>query len=151
MKIHVEFNSLAEMASFARFTESRLTTPLVPEKTAKQLEKEREKDNSYKWKYERTVANLERALQRISMLDPKGQTANYDFMPDAPIKGTRIEELELGARAENCLKAEGIKTIEELCAKARAELRNVPNLGKITIQEIIDALAERKLKLKGEA
>jgi len=145
MKIHVEFNSLAEMASFSRYLNQ--FKPEEP-KPPKQLEKERE--DSWRWKYERTTANLERALHRIRMLDPKGETANYDFMPDAPIKGTRIEELELGARAENCLKAEGIKTIEELCTKAHAELRNVPNLGKITIQEIRDALAERKLKLKGD-
>jgi DNA-directed RNA polymerase alpha subunit len=151
MKIHVEFNSLAEVAAFARFTESGLTTPPAPEKTAKQLEREREKDNSYKWKYERTVQNLERALQRISMLDPKGETANYDFMPEAPTKNTRIENLELSVRAENCLKAEGINTIEELCTKPRNYLRKLPNLGKITLNEIIDALAARKLKLKGEA
>jgi DNA-directed RNA polymerase alpha subunit len=122
----------------------------VPEKTAKQLEKEREKDNSYKWKYERTVANLERALQRISMLDPKGQTANYDFMPEAPLKGTDIYELELSARAMNCLKAAGIKTIEDLCTKTRAELLTQPNLGHGTVRDIVSALYKRNLKLQGD-
>jgi DNA-directed RNA polymerase alpha subunit len=150
MKIHVEFNSLAEVAAFARFTEAGLTTPLVPEKTAKQLEKEMEKDNSYKWKYERTVQNLERALQRISMLDPKGQTANYDFMPGSPIKGTHLAVLELSFRATNCLKADGIHTVEELCSKTRVQLSKVINLGKVTLNEIIEALAKHKLKLKGE-
>jgi DNA-directed RNA polymerase alpha subunit len=146
MKIHVEFNSLAEMASFSRYLNQ-----FKPEEPKPPKQTEQEKEDSWRWKYERTTANLERALHRIRMLDPKGETANYDFMPDAPIKGTRIEELELSVRAENCLKADSIKTIEELCTKTRSELRNIPNLGKITINEITDALAQRKLRLTGEA
>ena len=145
MKIHVEFNSLAEVAAFAKFTEAGLVPP-----PKGNIAKDQAKEDSYKWKYERTVQNLERALQRISMLDPKGKTANYDFMPDAPIKGTDVYELELSARATNCLKSEGINTIEELCTKSRNYLRKLPNLGKITLKEIVDALAERKLKLKGD-
>lgn len=146
MKIHVEFNSLAEMASFSRYLNQ-----FKPEEPKPPKQTEQEKDDGYKWKYERTVQNLERALQRISMLDPKGTTANYDFMPEAPIKGTSVDELLLTIRAQNCLKAEGIKTIEELCTKTRNYLRKLPNLGKVTLHEIIDALAKRKLKLKGEA
>jgi DNA-directed RNA polymerase subunit alpha len=149
MKIHVEFNSLAEVASFARFTESRLTTPLVPEKTAQQLEREREKDNSYKWKYERTVQNLERALQRISMLDPKGQTANYDFMPDVPVKNP-IKQLEFTVRTGNCLTAGGIKSVEALCNTTALELSKLPNLGRKSLKEIREKLAEHHLKLKGD-
>ena len=146
MKIHVEFNSLAEMASI-----SRSVNQFKPEEPKPPKQTEQEKDDGYKWKYERTVQNLERALQRISMLDPKGKTANYDFMPEAPIKGTSVDELLLTIRAQNCLKAEGIKTIEELCTKTRNYLRKLPNLGKVTLHEIIDALAKRKLKLKDEA
>jgi DNA-directed RNA polymerase alpha subunit len=149
MKIHVEFNSLAEVASFARFAESRLTTPLVPEKTAQQLEKEREKDNSYKWKYERTVANLERALQRISMLDPKGLTANYDFMPE--VKATNfVDKFEFTVRTGNCLTAGGIKSVENLCGTTALELSKLPNLGRKSLKEIREKLAEHNLKLKGD-
>jgi DNA-directed RNA polymerase alpha subunit len=149
MKIHVEFNSLAEMASFARFTESRLTTPLVPEKTAKQMEREKEKDNSYKWKYERTVANLERALQRISMLDPKGETANYDFMPEVKVKNP-VSQLEFTVRTGNCLTAGGIKSVENLCNTTALELSKLPNLGRKSLKEIREKLAEHHLKLKGD-
>ena len=145
MKIHVEFNSLAEMASFSRYLNQ--FKPEEP-KPPKQIEKE--KEDSYKWKYERTVQNLERALQRISMLDPKGKTANYDFMPEAPINGTDVYELELSARAMNCIKAAGIKTIEELCTKTRLELSKQPNLGHGTLRDIVSALYKRNLKLKGD-
>ena len=145
MKIHVEFNSLAEMASFSRYLNQ-----FKPEEPKPPKQIEQEKEDSWRWKYERTTANLERALHRIRILDPKGETANFDFMPEAPIKGTHVEELELSARATNCLKSEGINTIEELCTKPRNYLRKLPNLGKITLKEIVDALAERKLKLKGD-
>lgn len=147
MKIHVEFNSVAEMANFSKFVQGGL----LPHSDVKFKDKEKPAvEENYKWKYERTAANLERALYRIRMLDPNGETANYDFMPEAPIKGTHVEELELSARATNCLKAGGIKTIEELCTKTHWELRKIPNLGKVTINEIITELAKRKLKLKGE-
>jgi len=146
MKIHVEFNSLAEMASFSRYLNQ-----FKPEEPKPPKQIEQEKEDSWRWKYERTTANLERALHRIRILDPKGETANFDFMPEAPSKGTRVEELELSLRAKNCLKAEGIKTIEELCTNNRNYLLKLPNLGKRTLNEIIDALAKRKLKLKGAA
>jgi len=149
MKIHVEFNSLAEVAAFARFTESGLTTPVVAEKTAKQLEREREKDNSYKWKYERTVQNLERALQRISMLDPHGKTANYDFMPEVPVKDP-VEKLQFTVRTANCLLAGGIKSVNNLCSTTALELSKLPNLGRKSLKEIREKLAEHNLKLKGD-
>lgn len=148
MKIHVEFNSVAEMASFSKFVQGGL----LPHSDVKFKEKDKPAiEDPYKQKYEITLANLERALHRLRISDPKGETANYDFMPAAPIKGTRVEELELSMRAYNCLQAEGIKTIEELCTKTHAELRKVPNLGNVTINQIIAELQKRKLKLKGEA
>ena len=145
MKIHVEFNSLAEMASFSRYLNQ-----FKPEETKPPKQTEQEKEDSWRWKYERTTANLERALHRIRMLDPKGLTANQDFMPEAPIKGTDVYELELSARAMNCLEAAGIKTIEELCTKTRAELLTQPNLGHGTVRDIVTALHQRKLKLQGD-
>jgi DNA-directed RNA polymerase alpha subunit len=149
MKIHVEFNSLAEVAAFARFTEAGLTTPPVPEKTAKQLEREKEKDNSYKWKFERTQENLERALHRIRMLDPKGETANYDFMPDVKVKNP-ITTLGLTVRTVNCLTADGIKSVENLCNTTALALSKLPNLGRKSLKEIQEKLAEHQLKLKGD-
>jgi DNA-directed RNA polymerase alpha subunit len=145
MKIHVEFNSLAEMASFSRYLNQ-----FKPEEPKPPKQTEQEKEDSWRWKFERTQANLERALHRIRMLDPKGLTANHDFMPEAPLKGTDVYELELSARAMNCLKAAGIKTIEELCTKTRAELLTQPNLGHGTVRDIVSALYKRNLKLQGD-
>ena len=94
MKIHVEFNSVAEMASFSKFVNGGLQ----PHSDVKFKEKDKPAiEDPYKWKYERTVANLERALKRLSMLDPKGETANYDFMPEVKVKDS-VDMLELTVR-----------------------------------------------------
>jgi DNA-directed RNA polymerase subunit alpha len=61
-----------------------------------------------------------------------------------------IEELELGVRSYNCLKREGIQTVGDLVSKTEAELLNIPNFGKKSIDEVKDKLAERGLSLRGD-
>jgi DNA-directed RNA polymerase subunit alpha len=61
-----------------------------------------------------------------------------------------IEELELGVRSYNCLKREGVETVGDLVMKSEAELLNIPNFGKKSIEEVRERLAERGLKLRGE-
>jgi DNA-directed RNA polymerase alpha subunit len=59
-----------------------------------------------------------------------------------------IGELELTMRSTNALLADGINTIGELCNKHTYELKRIPNLGKVSIRDIVQALAEHGLKLK---
>jgi DNA-directed RNA polymerase subunit alpha len=61
-----------------------------------------------------------------------------------------IEELELGVRSYNCLKREGVETVGDLISRTEAELLNIPNFGKKSIEEVRERLAERDLKLRGE-
>ena len=61
-----------------------------------------------------------------------------------------IEELELGVRSYNCLKREGIQTIGDLVSKTEAELLNIPNFGKKSIDEVKEKLDGRGLALRGE-
>lgn len=61
-----------------------------------------------------------------------------------------IEELELGVRSYNCLKREGVETVGDLVNKSEAELLNIPNFGKKSIEEVRERLAERGLTLRGE-
>ncbi len=61
-----------------------------------------------------------------------------------------IEELELGVRSYNCLKREGIQTVGDLVSKSEAELLNIPNFGKKSIDEVKDKLVERGLSLRGD-
>ena len=64
------------------------------------------------------------------------------------LKG-RIEQLEFTCRTANCLKAEGIETIDQLIAMTGNELLKTPNLGRKSLKEIQDKLAERGLFLQG--
>ena len=58
-----------------------------------------------------------------------------------------VEDLELTVRSANCLKTEGIKYIGDLVQKTEVELLKTPNLGKKSLTEIKDVLAERGLSL----
>ena len=58
-----------------------------------------------------------------------------------------VEDLELTVRSANCLKAEGIKFIGDLVQRTEVELLKTPNLGKKSLTEIKDVLAERGLSL----
>ena len=59
-----------------------------------------------------------------------------------------VGHLELDVRTLNCLRAENIQTIGELCDQHTHNLRKVPNLGKVCLNNIVNALAEHGLNLK---
>ena len=58
------------------------------------------------------------------------------------LSGIPIEELELSVRAFNCLKRAEINTLYQLAEKTEEELGRVRNLGKKSIDEIIEKLAQ---------
>ncbi len=58
-----------------------------------------------------------------------------------------IDDLELTVRSANCLKAESIYYIGDLIQKTEVELLKTPNLGKKSLTEIKDVLAQRGLNL----
>jgi len=60
----------------------------------------------------------------------------------------KIEELELGVRAYNCLKRAGIETIGQLVTRSEQELSAIQNFGQRSIQEVSEALAELGLRLR---
>lgn len=59
-----------------------------------------------------------------------------------------IEELDLSVRSYNCLKRAGINTVGELIQKTEEDMMKVRNLGKKSLQEVKDKLAELNLSLK---
>lgn len=61
-----------------------------------------------------------------------------------------IENLQLTVRSERCLKAEGIFTITQLTGCTKQRLLRTPNLGHKSVNEIIDCLNAKGLKLRGE-
>ncbi len=73
---------------------------------------------------------------------PKPQTGGVD-----PVLLRPIDDLELTVRSANCLKAESIYYIGDLIQKTEVELLKTPNLGKKSLTEIKEVLAQRGLSL----
>ena len=59
-----------------------------------------------------------------------------------------IEELELSVRSYNCLKRASINTVEELTEKTEEDMMKFRNLGKKSLEEVKNKLAELGLSLK---
>ena len=64
-----------------------------------------------------------------------------------PVLLRPIDDLELTVRSANCLKAESIYYIGDLIQKTEVELLKTPNLGKKSLTEIKEVLAQRGLSL----
>ena len=155
MKIHVEFNSIAEMVSFSKFAGNDLVQAPLSNKQQESLD-------SYKKAYERTHAHLERAYERLrelnanpkikAIIDTEAIENNAKAWDER--EKTRKEAIENDERFEftqralNCLKAENIKTLKDLLSKTENELIKIPNMGKLTLKSIKEELAKHNLKLK---
>ncbi len=61
-----------------------------------------------------------------------------------------IEELDLSVRSYNCLKRAGINTVHELTQKTEEDMMKVRNLGRKSLQEVQEKLAELNLSLRKE-
>ncbi len=59
-----------------------------------------------------------------------------------------IEDLDLSVRSYNCLKRAGIQTVDELTQKTEDEMMRVRNLGKKSLKEVKDKLAELGMGFK---
>ncbi|PDH80601.1 DNA-directed RNA polymerase subunit alpha [Oenococcus oeni] len=87
--------------------------------------------------------DLSNARKKEMMLDPDAvETVMENKEP--------IEELELSVRSFNCLKRAGINTIEDLTDKTMHDMGEVRNLGRKSLEEIIQKLAERGQSFKQE-
>ena len=67
---------------------------------------------------------------------------------DQPLVDMQIEELELSVRSFNCLKRANIDTVGPLCAKTPEEMMKVRNLGRKSLDEVLQKLKGIGLSLK---
>ena len=67
-----------------------------------------------------------------------------------PISKIKIEILDLSVRASNCLKRANIYTIGDLTERTEDDLSKIRNLGKKSVDEIIEKLEMQQLLLKIE-
>lgn len=63
---------------------------------------------------------------------------------------TTIEELDLSVRSFNCLKRVGINTVEDLISRTEDDMMKVRNLGRKSLEEVIQKLEGLGLYLKKE-
>ncbi len=97
----------------------------------------------------RTAANiLTDQLSVFGDFKPVGAGAGATATPGVdPVLLRPIDDLELTVRSANCLKAENIYYIGDLIQKTEVELLKTPNLGKKSLTEIKEVLAQRGLSL----
>ncbi len=78
--------------------------------------------------------------------------ADFASVGGSPAEGDErlIEELEIGVRAYNCLKRAGIQTVGDLVTHSESELNAIPNFGKRSTEEVMEALHALGLSLRDE-
>ena len=78
--------------------------------------------------------------------------AEAALSPTTPSEGDErlIEELEIGVRAYNCLKRAGIQTVGDLVQRSESDLNAIPNFGKRSTEEVMEALHALGLNLRDE-
>ena len=67
------------------------------------------------------------------------------------IEDMKIEELDFTVRSYNCLKKAGVNTISDLTSMSYVELLKIKNLGRKSLNEIIDKMKELGYDLSEEA
>ena len=61
-----------------------------------------------------------------------------------------IEELDMSVRSFNCLKRAGIDTVEDLTKRTEEDMIKVRNIGKKSLEEVIQKLHSLGLDIKRE-
>ncbi len=73
-----------------------------------------------------------------------------DDKKQATVLGMTIEELDFSVRSFNCLKRAGINTVEDLINKSEEDMMKVRNLGRKSLEEVINKLESLGLSLFNE-
>ena len=109
-------------------------------------------------KPEEAIALAARILiEHLEILTYLSEIANIDGLmiektEDPTIKAleTPIEDLDFSVRAYNCLKRDGIHTIQDLVNKSESDMMKIRNLGKKSLKEVLDKIREMGLVLRDE-
>lgn len=88
------------------------------------------------------LANVNERIKQIKMMNDEVEVAKQQTL------SISIEDLDLSVRSYNCLKRNGIQTIQELTTKTKAEVEKIKNLGKKSLREIQKKLTDYGLSFK---
>lgn len=124
MKMTVEFNSIADLASFSKFIDQRL------EEEAKTREL-----NNLRGQLDLAKEQLERAYARLRFKNDKPDVSR--------IEDTPLENVPLKVRTYNALKAENCETVGHVLQLfAKNQLRGITNFGNGSFNNLKRVFAE---------
>ena len=83
-------------------------------------------------------------------LDGKSILVQTDDNPKTTVLSMTIEELDFSVRSFNCLKRAGINTVEDLISKTEDDMMKVRNLGRKSLEEVINKLESLGLRLRDD-
>jgi DNA-directed RNA polymerase subunit alpha len=86
--------------------------------------------------------NLTEKVDEVEIADEKDEDDRTKVLE------MTIEELDLSVRSYNCLKRASINTVQELIQKTEEEMMKVRNLGKKSLEEVEQKLAELSLTMR---
>lgn len=86
--------------------------------------------------------DLSEEVSNTEIMDSKEESA------DDMVLEMTIEELDLSVRAFNCLKRAGIDTVADLINKTQDDMMKVRNLGKKSLEEVMDKLQSLGFELE---
>ena len=96
-------------------------------------------------------------IEHFQILTDLSEIANISGMmiektEDPKVKAleTPIEDLDFSVRAYNCLKRDGIHTIQDLVNKSESEMMKIRNLGKKSLKEVLEKVRELGLVLRDD-
>ena len=86
--------------------------------------------------------NLTDRIQGVEIMVEKEESKKEKILE------MNIEDLDLSVRSYNCLKRAGINTVEELVQRDEDEMMKVRNLGRKSLEEVQQKLAQLGLSLR---
>jgi DNA-directed RNA polymerase alpha subunit len=108
------------------------------------LEKAKEENQSLKAENEALLKGISEAAAILKIAAHERDAITSIFPP--PLLRS-VDDLELTVRSANCLKADNIYYIGDLIQRTENELLKTPNLGRKSLNEIKEMLAQRGLTL----
>ena len=83
-------------------------------------------------------------------LEGKSILVQSDDNPKTTVLSMTIEELDFSVRSFNCLKRASINTVEDLISKTEDDMMKVRNLGRKSLEEVINKLESLGLALRDD-
>ena len=85
-----------------------------------------------------------------AIADVSGMMIEKTEDPKVKALETSIEDLDFSVRAYNCLKIDGIHTLQDLVNKSESDMMKIRNLGKKSLKEVLDKIRDMGLVLRDD-